>query len=327
MNKLIGIAIVVLMLLPGVVSAEELSMKVGGRAWDIDSISNVRSFLLENAEVLHLKDVGATKSFIVLNGRYFLLYDNYTIRGVDYSNKKFLGQWAFDVNPMIDYESLMNNSWEEQESAGVFNDSVEYYGCLSQYPMLAADVNHDGEDEILILNESAYALDLNVFSQEKRKIVFASNVYVDMAFVPDEDMKEERGLADKSQDPQYLYLVDGYVNAYNDGYRSFGKLFFGDINADGKQDIILWRKYFESLKQGDAKKGFAKKDELFVHYSLVDGDYKKQPTDAKTIKGWLAAKQLSWQQGFPSRSECPGQEGQLIPELHDPLLNDPDVLH
>ena len=87
-------------------------------------------------------------------------------------------------------------------------------------------------------------------------------------------------------------------------------------------NIILWRKYFESLKQGDAKK-----DELFVHYSLVDGEYKKQPTAAETIKGWLAAKQLSWQQGFPSRSECPGQEGQLIPELHDPLLNDPDVLH
>ena len=65
MNKLIGIAIVVLMLLPGVVSAEELSIKVGGRAWDIDSINNVRSFLLEKAEVLHLKDVGATKSFLI----------------------------------------------------------------------------------------------------------------------------------------------------------------------------------------------------------------------------------------------------------------------
>ena len=47
----------------------------------------------------------------------------------------------------------------------------------------------------------------------------------------------------------------------------------------------------------------------------------------QNVNGWLAAKQLSWQQGFPSRSECPGQEGQLIPELHDPLLNDPDVLH
>ena len=107
MNKLIGIAIVVLMLLPGVVSAEELSIKVGGRAWDIDSISNVRSFLLESAEVLHLKDVGAIKSYIVLNGRYFLLYDNHTIRGVDYSNKKFLGQWTLGVNPVIDYESIM----------------------------------------------------------------------------------------------------------------------------------------------------------------------------------------------------------------------------
>lgn len=65
-----------------------------------------KSFLIENAEVLHLKDMGATKSFIVLNGKYFLLYDNHTIRGVDYSNKKFLGQWALDGNSMIDMNRL-----------------------------------------------------------------------------------------------------------------------------------------------------------------------------------------------------------------------------
>ena len=126
---------------------------------------------------------------------------------------------------------------------------------------------------------------------------------------------------------QYSYDEGRSPPSLSMGYRTFGKHFFGDLNDDGKQDIILWRKYFESLKQGDAKKGFVKKDELFVHYSLVDGEYKKQSTAADTIKGWLAAKQLSWQQGLPSRSECPGQEGQPIPELHDPLLNDPDVLH
>ena len=77
----------------------------------------------------------------------------------------------------------------------------------------------------------------------------------------------------------------------------------------------------------ETKKGFAKKDELLVHYALVDGEYKKQSTSATTIKGWLAARQLTWQKGFPSKSECPGAEGKLIPELHDPLLNDLDVLH
>ena len=77
----------------------------------------------------------------------------------------------------------------------------------------------------------------------------------------------------------------------------------------------------------ETKKGFAKKDELLVHYALVDGEYKKQSTSANTIKGWLATRQLTWQKGFPSQSECPGAEGKLIPELHDPLLNDPDVLH
>jgi hypothetical protein len=44
------------------------------------------------------------------------------------------------------------------------------------------------------------------------------------------------------------------------------------------------------------------------------------------VKGWLTAKQLTWKKGYPSKSECAGQEGQFIPEMHDVLLNDPDVL-
>ena len=64
MDKLIRITIMVSMLLSGVVNAEELSIKVGGRAWDLDSIKNVSSFLLENAEVLHLKDVRAGSHFV-----------------------------------------------------------------------------------------------------------------------------------------------------------------------------------------------------------------------------------------------------------------------
>lgn len=72
--------------------------------------------------------------------------------------------------------------------------------------------------------------------------------------------------------------------------------------------------------------GFTKLSDVYVHYKLTDGEYKKQTTEQRVIKGWLDAKNLTWQKGYPSKSECPGKEGQLIPEMHDPLLNDPDVL-
>jgi hypothetical protein len=59
---------------------------------------------------------------------------------------------------------------------------------------------------------------------------------------------------------------------------------------------------------------------------VTTGEYQKQPTDSATVKNWLTTRHLTWQKGYPSRSECPGQEGQLIPEMHDPLLNDAEVM-
>ncbi|HEX6549060.1 MAG TPA: hypothetical protein VF117_00115, partial [Gammaproteobacteria bacterium] len=64
----------------------------------------------------------------------------------------------------------------------------------------------------------------------------------------------------------------------------------------------------------------------YLFYSLENGVYTKQSTDQAAIKGWLAAKSLTWQKGYPQTSECAGQTGQPIPEMVDPLLNDPDVL-
>ena len=72
---------------------------------------------------------------------------------------------------------------------------------------------------------------------------------------------------------------------------------------------------------------FEKLSDSHLHYKKVNNEYQLQTDTApETIQGWLTDKNLTWQKGFPSKSECAGQEGQLIPEMHDPLLNDPDVL-
>jgi hypothetical protein len=110
------------------------------------------------------------------------------------------------------------------------------------------------------------------------------------------------------------------------GSISLGKLFFGDFDNDAVFDIVVWRKHFRSRNLNDPVPGFQRDEELFVHYKLDAGEYKKQPTETSTIRGWLASKNLTWQKGYPNNSECANQTTTLIPEFHDPLLNDPEVL-
>ena len=109
--------------------------------------------------------------------------------------------------------------------------------------------------------------------------------------------------------------------------RAYGKIYIDDFDGDNSNDIIMWRKLYFSKLKSDPVKGYELDAEMFAHYKIVDGDYQLQTdTTPATVQGWLSANNLTWQKGFPSKSECDGQEGQLIPEMHDPLLNDPDVL-
>lgn len=298
-------------------------------AYDLDAVRNVAKFMAKQAVVLNLGEPLSPMTFTNFGGGtvYYALYDTLLIRRFDLAKRGDVAGWRLNHYPDLQVEKKANNqgvafSYEYVELPGI--------GCLLKYPLRYGDVNNDGKKELVILfsGNTQDQENMAVFSPEVGKVIFASILTVNRAIDSSPEVLEQL-YPDWGGTSEYQYSYDEGRSppSLSMGYRTFGKHFFGDINDDGTQDIILWRKYFESLKQGDTKKGFAKKDELFVHYSLVDGDYKKQPTAAKTIKGWLAAKQLSWQQGFPSRSECPGQEGQLIPELHDPLLNDPDVLH
>jgi len=101
-----------------------------------------------------------------------------------------------------------------------------------------------------------------------------------------------------------------------------------DFDANGKSDILIWRKLYESNLGDNPVKGFHLLGEGVFHYEKsAAGEYVfKDDTESNVAKAWLTSNNLTWQKGFPSKSECEGQEGQLIPEMHDPLLNDPEVL-
>ncbi|WLD58842.1 hypothetical protein NFC81_03360 [Salinispirillum sp. LH 10-3-1] len=105
------------------------------------------------------------------------------------------------------------------------------------------------------------------------------------------------------------------------------KMYMGDFDENGLPDILMWGKVYHSRMSDDPIKGFELVGQNWLHYSKTPaGVYDIQDTDAETIRDWLSVKNLTWSQGYPRYSECEGEEGQLVPEWHDPLLNDPDVL-
>lgn len=237
---------------------------------------------------------------------------------------KYLGGWS--INKNIVFESDLINIGIQ--ASDVIESGDSDIGCFLKNPVRYGDFDQNTQNELVILMGRGWQTDMHIFSEPLKKTIFSANLNVNHAFIPSsEDIENLYPTYGKPQNPQYLSdWVNGNPPPLENGFRSFGKIFLDDLDSDETKDIVLWRKYFVSKKIEDPIKGFEKIRDTFIHYKLIDGEYKKQPTEQAVVKGWLEAKNLTWQKGYPSKSECPGQEGQLIPEMHDPLLNDPDVL-
>ena len=272
---------------------------------------------------------------------YYALYSDMQIRQFNLATKQYLGGWPLGVaSPCGDDESCHDlwwvGRWGPDEVQEKISDNLSFIGdtaeptklmgCMRESPLRYGDLDGDGKSELNILLNDEDSIDWIIFSTVLHKTIFATKIHLQ-----DEIFGIEPGRLPKDAGKHYQIWsasgAEGQSAASNtQAVRIFAKLYFSDFDADGAFDILVWRKLYESRLQADPVKGFIKKSDTFVHYKLVNGEYKKQATDQSVIKSWLTAKQLTWQKGYPSKSECPGQEGQLIPEMHDPLLNDPEVL-
>jgi len=213
-------------------------------------------------------------------------------------------------------------------------DTINQKGCLSQYPLRYGNFSDDGD--IVVISNNV----VSVSSTLKKKMVFAFNWV-------NKDEVNQRTMSDiKSTENEYVHGLHGQYLALGNSapqylaessenilvqqvfpaWRSFAKVYVSDFTGNEKSDILMWRKLFKSRLVGDPVTGYKKAGDLLVHYALINGEYKLQETEQDQIKKWLTDNQLTWSKGFPSISECSGEEGQLIPEMHDILLNDPDVL-
>ncbi len=270
------------------------------------------------------------------------------VYGVNVKTKQYLGSWPL-TSPTTCNDSDVDceifwwaGRWSDQEFLEPEIKELFYYhsggevqvrgdglGCLNKTPLRYGDIDDDNKNElVLFLNDNFL-----IFNPELKKTVFLMMYNLD-DITSVEDTISQHGF-EKPEFPQYVsslstnsgvaFQVSSQVT--EPALQAFAKIYTVDVDNDQVKDLIIWRKLYQSRLQSDAMKGFKKISDTYLHYTKADGEYQLQADTApETIQGWLTAKNQTWQSGFPSKSECAGQEGQLIPEMHDPLLNDPDVL-
>ncbi len=198
------------------------------------------------------------------------------------------------------------------------DNSKKGLGCLNETPLRYGDINSDQSKEIvLLLGEFNHTLDMVVFSPDQERTIFG----VRLALHDSQD--NEYG-----EYSNYDYIATLDLRSAYQAYRSYAKVFLMDLDADNKtpDDIVVWRKAYLANHKDNTVKGFSLDGSLLRHFAFLKGEYVLQETTEADIQNWLAENDLSWSKGYPSISECPGEKGKLIPEMHDPLLNDPDVL-
>lgn len=211
----------------------------------------------------------------------------------------------------------------------VMSETNDLMGCVLRAPLRYGDIVGGGKSNLVVLLPNEYSIDWSIFSINPNKIIFSNKLNytnsIAQSEVPDYLMPDLQG-------NEYQYWLRTGVESDRPGQmgpalRAYGKIYLGDFDKDGSRDIVLWRKLYQSRKKDDQVQGFILIREKFIHYQLKDGAFQTVDTDESVIHGWLQEGNLTWREGYPSKSECPGQEGELILEMHDPLLNDPDVLH
>jgi len=228
-------------------------------------------------------------------------------------NKKVADMYTLASDPEFAQE------YSYKRSSNPSARKLPILGCLAQHPLRYGDFDDNGKKEVvLFLGFESLVLDVVVFNPDEEKIQFSARTIM-------ADFSDGDALGDNFK---YQYSSQFNLNkGFFVGTKTYAKIFMGEFDGnEASPDIIVWRKHYSALPKSLDKKGFDLKAENYQFYTLKDGEYKLQVSLEAQIQSWMSEHELTWQKGYPSKSECEGIEGQLIPEMHDPLLNDPDVL-
>lgn len=264
---------------------------------------------------------------------YFVLFDE-TLSVVDLDNPN---NWTPHELYRWGWEFIEQEVLDRYEEVGLALSEVSYdkdgIGCYAENPMRYGDFHDLGGDELVLFMGN----DFVIYSPARSKgpIIFLARLKIDdwVSQQKSLDWYENRSTPRRvrDHDPQYqsalaIAAVGGYQGQRFPGYRGYAKLYFGDFDEDGSKDILVWRKLYVSRLRNDPVDGFQKVSDSYLHYEATDKGYVRAETEFSVVQQWLSVNELTWQDGFPTESECSGEEGAPIPEMHDPLLNDPEVL-
>src|SRR5690554_361043 len=305
-------------------------------SWEYAKSSTTQKKYDDGFAVAFLRVAGLTDLYS-LSGSNKLYLTNFDTR--DVLGNWPLTPWPYLLHPkeLVDTYADAGFSGKPSSSSLYLNSSVSGVGCLNKTPLRYGKISNQPEQEFLLA--LLFNKQLIFFSPQYQRTVFATYYDASDAYTKKEsdELKEDYGSRFMEKDAQFISRI--YYGAHNigmPGHRIYSKIYTNDFNKDGNTDILVWTKYYKSNKSTEPS-GFTLLRNEFTHYSRdltaqlkseagITGEYLPQETSPQTIQNWLSAKNLTWQKGFPSKSECAGEEGKLILEMHDPLLNDPGVL-
>lgn len=286
------------------------------------------------------KQTGLSLAFVNIAGSddWYRLYEDMHIYGVNVSQQKLLGGWLLTRWSHHETSSELEQAYRTFSIDYPFeiyrlNRIARSLGCLSDSPLRYGDIDGDAASDIVLFLDN----DFVVFSPDYQRIVFAETLDFGDWVSAEESEEIYQGMHVEG-DEQYLSRLaaeNDTVGLY--GIRGYAKIYFGDFDKDSNPDMLVWRKAYKSRSKKDEMVGFEMLRQEWSHFERdlkvqeeseqgITGEYLPQETDATTIQQWLADNNLTWKKGYPEVSECPGEEGEPIPEMSDPLLNDPEVL-
>jgi len=297
----------------------------------------------EQGLCLGWSDMGGAKNWYMASSRSGVI-------SIDVENNKLVGQWpiknwqymALNKELFSSYASFPRHNINQIADFHFrsSNPMVDGVGCLSHKPFRYGKVSQSQTENDLVFLSST---DFIVFSPHFQRVIFAEK-YDQSDWVRKDDPELDRLYELPRQSyygiPKHQFISSISYYGSGDTYaatRSYSKIYNGDFDDDGNPDIVVWRKTYRSNTLEDPVAGFSLLRNEWQHFEQdleaqkeypdgVTGEYIPQLTVPGIVQQWLIESELTWDEGFPSVSECDGEEGALIPEIHDPLLNDPDVL-
>jgi hypothetical protein len=303
----------------GIAVTEENNSHLAETSWEYAKSSTTQEKFNDGFADAFYRESGSTDLFSISSSLHLYL--------TNFETREVLGNWplkrpaSFKLFPEIttQYKDLNveidTNSYE-------YSEWLEGVGCMNKLPLRYGDFNGDANNEVVLFLDN----DLVLFSPNAKKVIFSMPIDSSDWLTEAESItvgKDVYGTPKHKYISQYL----SQNNTLGAGHRIYGKLFMADFDDNDKSNIITWHKIYESPLLTSDQQGFIKVRDEYQLFEMADsGEYKVKAIEASEIKNLLVDASLTWQKGYPSISECAGQEGKLIPEMHDPLLNDPDVL-